>query len=324
LRNLVRFALTIGAVALFAGCRGLEPPIGELGATTQTSTIATHAERGKSWMLPGTSSGSDLLYLAAHTGGLYVLTYPQGELVGEVSLPYAPSSGGICSDANGDIFVPDGSEIVEYAHGGTQPIATLKDGIGFPSYANGCAVDPTTGNLAVTNDGGPYQGNVAIYTDAQGDPTYYSDSSLYEPLFCGYDNRGNLFVDAGRPFAELPSGAQTFTDIKLPHDVIGGEVQWDGKHITVESYRANAIYRIKTAGSTGRVIGTTHLQDQGGKAFPQSWIQGSTLIAPIGLSRADDRVGFWNYPRGGKAFTIVRLGSHADLAGATVSVAPTR
>ena len=135
------------AVAMLAGCGGSQPPTGAPGSMPQTSAIATHADRGKSWMLPGSSSGSDLLYVVGRKGAVYVLTYPQGKLVGELGLPYAVNSGNICSDKNGNILVPDVYEIVEYAHGGTQPVATLND---IYYYSLACSVDPTTGNLAVT------------------------------------------------------------------------------------------------------------------------------------------------------------------------------
>jgi hypothetical protein len=320
--NLLRSAYARFAVfalcGAITGCSGSRQPVATPGSMLQNATIA---QRARSWMLPGTSSGSDLLYVADRNGGLYVLTYPQGRLVGEVSLPYAPNSGGICSDGNGDIFVPDRAEILEYAHGGTQPIATLDDDGGYYEPI-GCSVDPTTGNLAVTNyKDYPYHGNIAIYADAQGDPTYYSDSEIPDPTFCGYDNQGDLFIDGGPPFAELPSGSGSFTNITLNKRINqGGQVQWDGKHITITSLNANRIYRLQISGSAGKLIGMTHLKGPGRHALSQSWIEGSTIIAPIGPGQADDKVGFWNYPRGGKALTIVSLGSHADLAGATVSV----
>jgi len=46
---------------MLSGCGGSQPPIGTPGAMQQTSAIATHAERGKSWVLPE-ASGEDLLY----------------------------------------------------------------------------------------------------------------------------------------------------------------------------------------------------------------------------------------------------------------------
>ena len=91
----------------------------------------------------------------------------------------------------------------------------------------------------------------------KGSPTYYSDSEIPDPIFCGYDNQGNLFIDGG-PFAELPSGSGTFTNFKLnKHIYQGGQVQWDDKHITVTSVNANRIYRLQISGSAGTIIGTT-------------------------------------------------------------------
>jgi hypothetical protein len=48
--------LSVGVAALLAGCGGSQPPIDAPGAMAQTSAIATHADRGKSWMLPEAKS----------------------------------------------------------------------------------------------------------------------------------------------------------------------------------------------------------------------------------------------------------------------------
>jgi hypothetical protein len=311
-----RLALTTAVIFVLAGCGGAGATV-PLGATTQSQA---HQVSGKSWMKPGTSSGSDLLYVADRGGAVFALTYPQGQLVGELTLPRAQNSGSICSDVNGDIFVPDVDEIVEYAHGGTEPIATINDDGGYYEPI-GCAVDPTTGNLAVTNfKDSSSGGNVAIYAGAQGNPTFYSDSKIPNPIFCGYVNQGNLFISGG-PFAELPSGSGNFTNVTPnKHIYQGGQVQWDGTYMTVTSQNANKIYRLEISGSTGKIVGTTHLKGPGRNATSQSWIQGSTIIAPIGPGRTNDRVGFWNYPDGGKALTILNLGHHAEPIGATVSV----
>jgi hypothetical protein len=319
-------ALVTTVVFAFTGCGGSQ--VAPTSSAPQGATIATH---GKSWMLPGSSSG-DLLYVAgrgaADQGVLYVITYPEGQLVGEVSLPYSGDIGGICSDSNGNIFVPSGEDAIwEYAHGGTQPIATLSVDSG---WSNACAVDPRTGNLAVTNDKDyPYKGDVAIYAGAQGKPTYYSDSEIANPFHCGYDDRGNLFLDGDGPFAELLAGSGNLTNITLnkKHNTIG-QVQWDGTYITVTSQNANKIYRLQISGSTGKVIGTTQLRGPGRNTTSQSWIQGSTIIAPIGPNsrfRGDDSVGIWNYPAGGKAITIVKVGRpHRYPNAETVSVGSNR
>lgn len=195
-----------------------------------------------SWMRPEAKS-EDLLYTATRgkdSSGHYlaVFTYPKGKHVGQVSVA---SSSGLCSDSKGDIFVTQGSntggdsQIVEYAHGGTQPIATLSDPY---NGAFGCSVDPATGNLAVANSGGIARtGNVLVYPKASGTPTAYQ--FLYAPFFCAYDGSGDLFVLSellGRhimhPLDELVEGANQFRSLKMQKRVpypMG--VQWDGTYL---------------------------------------------------------------------------------------------
>jgi hypothetical protein len=63
----------------------------------------------------------------------------------------------MCSDRAGKVFLTNtqDNEIIEYAHGGTQPVQTFfytsRD---FNPYD--CSVDPTTNNLAVTAEDAPY------------------------------------------------------------------------------------------------------------------------------------------------------------------------
>jgi hypothetical protein len=66
-----RALLCCAAIAMLASCGGSPPPIGASGAMTQTTAIATHADRGKSWMLPGAKS-EDLLYVSDQLGYVYV------------------------------------------------------------------------------------------------------------------------------------------------------------------------------------------------------------------------------------------------------------
>jgi|SRR5580692_4879678 len=78
------YAFGICAVAaMLAGCGGSQPPITATAAMPQRPAIATHVERGKSWMLPGNRQNA-LMYLSAK-GKSYVLSYPDGKLV--VKLP---------------------------------------------------------------------------------------------------------------------------------------------------------------------------------------------------------------------------------------------
>jgi hypothetical protein len=196
-----RYALTsCVATAMLAGCGGSQPPIGAPGAMPQTAAITTRAERGTSWMLPEAKT-DDLLYASNQYGygpnGVFIFSYKRGKQVGFLS-GFPATVAGLCSDKAGDVFVvtnsynsSGGNYIYEFAHGASEPSATLDDGAGDPF---GCAVDPTTGNLAVTNyvgfGSGGY-GNVAIYQDASGSPSIYSDDSwITNPQFGAYDGNG--------------------------------------------------------------------------------------------------------------------------------------
>jgi hypothetical protein len=319
-----RCALGISAAALLAGCGVSQPPIGAPGAMPQTSALATHADRGTSWMLPGSASG-DLLYATGGCGGTCVISYPQGQIVGSIAI-----SGGVwgdCSDSAGDVFVINDSQLLEYAHGGTIPVATLS----LPgSQATGCAIDPSTGNLAVVFVGGSV--NVAVFPDAAGTPALY-DSHL-SSVYCGYDNASNLFVSGtGRSeggISELPNGALDFSVLAVKgKGSLGnpGQVQWDGTYMTYEGSTQSDIKvsRIEISGSRAKVVGTTHFKGQLRNAY-QSWIYGTSILIPYSTGGfKTKKVGVWAYPKGGKL--ISRFGHFPDskswmFKGVTVSVGP--
>src|SRR5579875_97950 len=99
----------------------------------------------RSWMSPQAKSG-DLIYTTdIDLNEVFVLSYQTGKLVGTIAGLSQPM--GVCSDREGDVYVTDGDQILEYAHGGTQALGTLSDP---GASADSCAVDPVSGNLAVT------------------------------------------------------------------------------------------------------------------------------------------------------------------------------
>jgi hypothetical protein len=207
---------------------------------------------------------------------------------------------GVCSDETGNVFITGASNIYEYAHGATKPTRTLAD----PGNAEACAVDPTTGNLAVTNLGSQQEtGDIAIYATTSGTPTIYTDPDIQYPERCGYDNMGNLFLDGYSSqvepvFAELPAGTKQFANITLNEPFAVGSVQWDGQYVTIAGvggHGANEILRFQVSGSTGTVVGTTTLKGNGRRfRYSNYWIQGATVIKTGAIS------GLWSYPRGGK------------------------
>jgi hypothetical protein len=318
--NFSRYALYISAAAaLLAGCGGSQPPIGAPGAM-RTLTIATQGGRGKSWMLPDAKS-SDLLYVA--TGdNVYVLSYPQGKLVGSLGIV----GNNLCSDSKGDVFIPSGGyTIFEYSHGAIGPIRKLADG----DIPLGCAVDPITGNLAVTNEASGC-GEVAIYPNAQEPALWYRDAAICMFGLDGYDQHGNLFADgtgSANVLAELPSGSTTFTNFALDHRFDAYDsVQWDGKYITLSNPTTLAIYRLQFGASSFKVIGTTHVHHwqsayNGRWPYTQTWLQGGSFIAQ---SSNLAELGLWRYPKGGNANKVIGPFKSGDvnIYGVTISLAP--
>ena len=316
------YALSVSVTAmLLAGCGGSQVPIGTPGAMPQVAAIAAHSGRGGSWMAPDAKK-NDLLYISSSINGdVYVYSYPHDKLEGTLTGFSSPE--GECVDKSGHVFITSGSGILEYAHGGTTPIATLKDA----GSARGCSVDPKTGSLAVTNYStlSSAEGNIAIYKNAKGSPTYLTDSKVYHEYYCGYDNAGNLFVDGFDSgylvkLSEIPSGRTSFRNITLNQTITGpGGVQWDGKHLALgnntEGY--GIIYQFAINGEKGTNVGSTPLNASSGVV--QFWIEQAKVIGPEYLS---NDVGIWAYPAGGSAKKTI-TGGFDGPSGATVSEAKT-
>jgi hypothetical protein len=126
-------------------------------------------------------------------------------------------------------------------------------------------------------------------------------------VYCGYDDKGNLFVDGYAPgpsygyaFAELPSGGTSFKNIKLDlptnSSVLG--VQWDGTHVAVGDWDggkyADVIDQFTIANKKATLAGSTTLT--GSEYIHQFWIEGAKIIGPD-VDAKD--VGIWSYPTGG-------------------------
>jgi hypothetical protein len=261
------------------------------------------------------SAGKDLLYVSdVRTREVKIYSYPSGAPQGMLAGFSEPW--GLCVDRAGNVFVTDltAMRIFEFAHGATKPSAILKDPGEQPG---GCAVDPTTGNLAVANVSTPYSGggDLAIYRHARGKPRMHKDRSILYYEFCGYDSLGNLYVDGVKggavALAELPHGHTSLTNIALDQSIrFAGAVQWDGSALALGDYESNAIYRFKITGSRGTKIGETHLK---GASFPIGfWIAGSTVIA---ANNDGHSVMYWKYPAGGPhTKAIVGLDSPLNAA----------
>jgi hypothetical protein len=316
-------AAGLGALALLSACSN--------GASPGSSSVLPNSGASRleqSWMA-GDTANQDLFYISDRsTDKVYAYAYPQGTLEGTLHGFHSPA--GLCADKAGDIWVAEqgSAQIKEYAHGGTKAIAVLDDPGQVPVS---CAIDPSTGNLAVANyytrrkhNG---HGSIAIFTDAKGKPTLYKGSLGLYGYFCGYDDKGNLFVDGtshasgGFLFQELAKGSAELRNITLTGGTIyfPGQVQWDGKYVAVgdQTYGrklgASGIFR--TTGAGGKIVGVTTLTGYGDVV--EFWIQGGTLVAPNYSARL---ALLYKYPAGGypkKTITGLR-----EPFGAVVSLAP--
>jgi DNA-binding beta-propeller fold protein YncE len=250
---------------------------------------------------------------------VYALTYPAGKPVLALGVP----GYGLCADAHGDVYVPQTAttQILVFAHGAITPTRTLHD----MDQPLGCAVDPKTGDLAVTNAASG-AGNVAVYPAAQDQPQYYFDTSITQFGQCGYDDRGDLFVDgsgSGNVLAELPAGGNAFANFSLDGRFVAyGSVQWDGTHITLSNPATHVIYRVRPEGGVAKVVGSTRLHAwttnyNGGWPYIQTWVQGGTALAQV--SALGD-IGRWRYPEGRVERVIGPVGNgNATIYGITIS-----
>ncbi len=302
-------AMVIGAYGL-SGCSASQQPSSMPLKTADGSYPATPAP-----------SQNILLYAAGNRKS-YVLSYPDGTLVGRIDRP----SFGACSDSNGNVYMTGVGSVAEFAYGQTTPFASAN----VPGTAYSCSVDPTTGDLAVVvfcSSG--CTDEVAIFPSLADPPQFYETSALTQMLYCGYDAAGNLFVDGYDKqhfaLAELPAGQTTFSPIAVGQTInIPGQVQWDGQYMTLEDAYNPVIYRLAISGSSATPVGSTQLHSVGRRAG-QSWIGKGIVVVPTApnAKRAIE-LGVWLYPRGGNRLHVIKwfLTPHKQITGVTMSVLP--
>jgi hypothetical protein len=304
-----RCAFTSCVAAMLTGCGGSQPPIGVPSAIPHTSALATHAGGGKSWMLPE-AGGGDLLYASStKSTSVLVFDYSSGKVVQSIKAPAL----GLCSDSAGNVFMTNGTNsIAEYAHGGTSPIATFDDAGHWPQA---CAIDPTTGNLAVVGaQADETTANVAIFPNTGsgfGTPTVYTDSSVNSLTWCAYDDSGNLFANASLGYDtealdELPSGGSSLMRVAINQTMSkAGSIQWDGKYLAMadpiygKPHGPATVYQLQISGSAATVVSKTKLygpRNKNDALGPQLVIQNGAILYPESNAR---NVGSWEYPQGG-------------------------
>jgi hypothetical protein len=267
------------------------------------------------------ATNGDLLYVghavrigSGFRGELSVFTFPGGKSVSTIDLSGLAT--GVCSDSSGNVWVVvltnHTYNAYEFAHGGTTPVTTIH--IPHPhDFAQDCAVDPTTGDLAVLTGGlgSPPSGNADVWAGARpGKPEVFSIP--FSPTSCTYDGNGNLFADGwiGSTvlfnLAELSKGSRSFARValdKTPGSYPGG-VRWDGQYVDVADNNFSGygkLYRVEISTYKGHVASIVRPNKMSYMAVFD--VLGSELVGTSG--NEGKTVGFWNYPAGGKRLMML-------------------
>jgi hypothetical protein len=289
-------------------------------------------------MLPEAST-QDLVYVADlgtfYDQGVEVYTYPQGKKVGFLRPDYDIFAG-LCTDKQGSVWtltwaINGQAFYTKYAHGGTQPIASIIAS-GVPSS---CAVDPLTGNLAIANyedfDVSRSRGDVAVYQAGQGKPADYYDDSLRHYDYCAYDNKGNLFADGNTNYInELARNSSTLRHIYFNKNIMPGSLQWNAGSLAVTVVGGAKgpirVDQVSVKGSGAQIIGTTSLrtyQDKGEYLKLGYSIQGKVIAGPgPGPAGPEGKLYFWPYPAGGKAAMQITAPVYTNFFSAAFSAPP--
>ncbi|HLY03842.1 MAG TPA: hypothetical protein VKR56_15255 [Candidatus Cybelea sp.] len=245
----------------------------------------------------------DLIYVTNGNEEVTVYNLETQKLVGVLTRFTKPM--GECVDASGNIYIADAgaNTVVEYAHGGSKAIETFDDS---PDTPYTCAVDPTTGNLAVANND-----NIAIWPKGgSGQPTRYTDAALGSFDGCAYDAAGNLLTTNGADpsaFAWLPHGGSQLVTITMPIPKSGFKwyyvagIQWDGRYFVLD-FESTA-YRVTVLHGLAYYVGDTQLANYDAYGPYAIYIPSSKSQSTQILSRYD--VESFDYPSGsGPLFEI--------------------
>jgi hypothetical protein len=229
MRSANLYPLSISAVAvLLASCGG---PQGALSPPAALPALTQHLPR----------ASGEVQYISNFYGTYATeFDYPKSESqIGQI----ANVGGGICTKGARTFWVvASADEIKEFKANGKTPIATRTVTAGEPG---GCAVDATTGDLAVTI---LTNGDVVIFKPGSMSGTTLS-SGLIEAFAAGYDAHGDLFADGFNSseavqLVELPKGSSTFENVSVHGGSPDGDIQWDGAYLTIGCTGGICRYRV--------------------------------------------------------------------------------
>lgn len=279
---------------LFTACAGQGSP----GALPDASVNAS--------TLPLDLGSRDLLYISSPEHA-YVYSYPNPKEI-QMLQGVDDDGGGDCVDAAGNVYVTLGTDVAVYAHGSTKSMKTL----GGLRAAEGCNINLANGDLAVADLGNGTGAGLYVYKNAKGKPTAYTNPAFSAYWFCGYDAKGNLFVDGrsysgGFVLAELPVGGTKLESVAVTQkfDWPGG-IQWDGKYVVVGDAERPVLYRFDVTNLKASLQGTVNLGKPAWNEYSFFLYKGQVIVpnACRGCKWGSD-VLFFKYPEGGKYTKII-------------------
>lgn len=341
-RALLRGATTV-LVLIVAGCASSANSVGPLAPlAARSSPGGAHAASVRSWMRPEAKASTLIYAVDERTGDVNVYDYANGQQVGTIGGDFVLSAAG-CVDAGGDVFLGSATNVIEFAHGGTEALRTYTPGGGS---IVGCSVD-ANGDLAISTSA---PGGVTIY--AKGNPkrsVTYSNSECEEQAAMGYDDSGDV-IGAGqynavelcavlaRTRQETTLSSSGFT-VNKPNGTM-----WDGKYIAVSDSEADSnkdvtgIYETTLSGKTLTSHGEVLLSDGcyrgyvavlnpfivGAKNTPANQRQGSVVVGVnfYCFMVSSGGLEFWHYPKGGDPFKMYATSDEITVL--AVSIAPSR
>jgi hypothetical protein len=339
--NLHYTSILLSAAGALAGCSATT----SMPALPQSSRLAVSQGQHraiKSWAAAGLGP-QDLLYVGNANGLVNVYRYWQKNLVSVLTNFTTPM--GMCVDNNRNVYITDfgAKTIAEYRHGGSTAVRTIDDA---PYAPYGCAVDPTTGNLAVANYDKPAtssynnnSGNIAIYKHAKGKPVLWGNKKgRFTTL--SYDDHGDLLATdlnfyyysffSTTYFYYLPKHGAQLLQMNLPNPYSTSSYGWR----PVQSINYDGTYWVVTAGNT-MLRYTIGVKAQEVDAMPligasgavgEIWLYRKTLKAQaIQVVAGDDvynksnLVDYWKYPVSGDPVATISNGLDGPY-GLTISL----
>jgi hypothetical protein len=300
------------ASALLAGCGGSQLPAGVQSEMQKRST-ATDGQSG--------AQTGDLLYVTTSTQDqLYILKYPQLQVIATIG-GFSPAAlHGVCRGPAGEVYVTDDgqqtSHLYLFNHGAKTPSRVLSG----PGGMTACSVDSTTGDVAVTTV--INRPALAIFKKGEGRPKLYElgygafTASAYAP-------DGDLYLIHG---CLVLFAKGTFTCVKLAGSArLPGALglQWHNGGFIIAAQAHGTlqnVYTVKlTSATTGRLVSEITLDrklDEDPRYGVPALIVGNDIMAP---SKRQGLLTFWNYPKGGEPLKSATLKVRGFVSGLALS-----